>query len=86
MSTRPGWYPDPSGRFPKRWHDGYDWTASVLDNNGQQAFDQLPPAGAPAVASLPAAARRRRPRRLRPHLRRQVGGRRSSRSRRRRSG
>jgi hypothetical protein len=56
MTTRPGWYPDPSGRFPKRWYDGYDWTASVLDNNGQQAFDQLPPARAPAVASLPAAA------------------------------
>lgn len=56
MTTRPGWYPDPSGRYPKRWYDGTDWTASVLDNNAQQSYDQLPPAGAPAVASLPSAA------------------------------
>ena len=56
MSTRPGWYPDPSSRFPKRWYDGHDWTASVLDRHGQQSYDQLPPAGAPAVARLPAAA------------------------------
>ena len=55
MSTRPGWYPDPSGRYPKRWYDGNDWTASVLNHNAQQSYDQLPPAGAPAVASLPAA-------------------------------
>jgi hypothetical protein len=56
MTTRPGWYPDPSGRYPKRWYDGTDWTASVLDANGQQAYDQLPPAGAPSVATLPAAS------------------------------
>jgi hypothetical protein len=55
MTTQPGWYPDPSGRFPKRWYDGTDWTASVLDHNAQQAYDQLPPAGAPVVASLPSA-------------------------------
>jgi hypothetical protein len=59
--TRSGWYPDPSGRYPKRWFDGNDWTASVLDNGGQQAYDQLPPAGAPSVAALPAAASPPRP-------------------------
>ena len=56
MTTRPGWYPDPSGRYPKRWYDGNDWTASVLDHSGQQAYDQLPPAGTPSVAALPVAS------------------------------
>lgn len=50
--TRPGWYPDPTGRFPHRWHDGDDWTASVVDPGGQQGYDALPPVGAPPVPGI----------------------------------
>lgn len=51
--TRSGWYPDPTGRFPRRWHDGHDWTASVVDADDQQGYDALPAAAAPAVPALP---------------------------------
>jgi len=54
--TRSGWYPDPTGRFPRRWHDGEDWTASVIDQDGQQGYDALPTATAPAVPALPGSA------------------------------
>ena len=29
MSGAPGWYPDPSGRFEHRYHNGQAWTADV---------------------------------------------------------
>ncbi len=36
-----GWYPDPSGRFEHRWHDGQNWTSKVA-TQGQQHDDPLP--------------------------------------------
>jgi hypothetical protein len=54
--SRPGWYPDPSGRYPRRWFDGTDWTASVLGANGQQGYDELPPAAAPGARALTAGS------------------------------
>lgn len=35
----PGWYPDPSGRFVQRYHDGTRWTEHVADANGNRATD-----------------------------------------------
>jgi hypothetical protein len=35
----PGWYPDPSGRFAQRYHDGTRWTEHVADANGNRATD-----------------------------------------------
>lgn len=29
MSSRTGWYPDPSGRFQERYFDGREWTDRV---------------------------------------------------------
>jgi hypothetical protein len=29
MTTAPGWYPDPSGRYEHRFHNGTAWTADV---------------------------------------------------------
>ncbi len=36
-----GWYPDPSGRFEHRWHDGQNWTSTVA-TQGQQYDDPVP--------------------------------------------
>lgn len=36
-----GWYPDPSGRFEHRWHDGQRWTANVVTQS-QQYHDPVP--------------------------------------------
>lgn len=36
-----GWYPDPSGRFEHRWHDGQTWTSTVA-TQGQQYHDPVP--------------------------------------------
>lgn len=36
-----GWYPDPSGRFEHRWHDGQNWTSNVA-TQGQQYDDPVP--------------------------------------------
>jgi hypothetical protein len=36
----PGWYPDPSGRFEFRFHNGSLWTADV-STNGQRYVDPL---------------------------------------------
>jgi len=36
----PGWYPDPTGRFETRFHNGVTWTADVA-NNGQRFVDPL---------------------------------------------
>ncbi len=44
----PGWYPDPSGRFAQRYHDGGRWTEHVADAGGNRSTD------APAGQSAPA--------------------------------
>jgi hypothetical protein len=36
----PGWYPDPSGRFEARFHNGKSWTADV-STDGQRFVDPL---------------------------------------------
>lgn len=36
---RPGWYPDPSGAYPKRWWDGIAWSQHVLDERGKRHSD-----------------------------------------------
>jgi hypothetical protein len=35
----PGWYPDPSGRFAQRYHDGRRWTEHVADAQGNRDTD-----------------------------------------------
>ena len=35
----PGWYPDPSGHFAQRYHDGTRWTEHVADAGGQRSVD-----------------------------------------------
>jgi uncharacterized protein DUF2510 len=35
----PGWYPDPSGHFAQRYHDGTRWTEHVADAGGQRSID-----------------------------------------------
>jgi len=30
-NAAPGWFPDPTGRFPLRYWDGATWTAAVSD-------------------------------------------------------
>jgi hypothetical protein len=37
--VRPGWYPDPSGRFAQRYHDGSRWTEHVADAQGNRDTD-----------------------------------------------
>jgi hypothetical protein len=51
----PGWYPDPSGRFVQRYHDGNRWTEHVADAHGNRATDV--PAGQAGPASHGGAAR-----------------------------
>ncbi len=45
MKANPGFYPDPSGRFPLRFFDGDRWTADVWDGlpSSMAAIDPLPP-------------------------------------------
>ena len=51
---QPGWYQDPSGRFPLRWHDGTQWTPQVMDGWQRPAIDPPPPdAPPPSVVGLP---------------------------------
>jgi Protein of unknown function (DUF2510) len=50
----PGWYPDPSGRFAQRYHDGTRWTEHVADAQGNRATDV--PAGQAGPASYPGSA------------------------------
>jgi hypothetical protein len=45
---QPGWFPDPSGRFPLRWFDGSQWTPQVLDGWQRPATDPLPASSSPA--------------------------------------
>jgi hypothetical protein len=54
-----GWFPDPTGRFPTRHHDGSDWTDHVQGPDGQVEVDPLErrssglPAPAPAAGWAP---------------------------------
>lgn len=41
-SMQPGWYPDPFGRFARRYHDGRAWTEHVADQQGTQLSDAAP--------------------------------------------
>src|SRR6056297_2060917 len=45
--ARPGWYPDPTGRYAHRFHNGRDWTADVADG-GRRYVDPLGAAMPPA--------------------------------------
>ena len=45
----PGWYPDPSGRFAQRYHDGTRWTEHVADAGGQRSTDSPEGQAAPAA-------------------------------------
>jgi Protein of unknown function (DUF2510) len=47
----PGWYPDPSGRFAQRYHDGTRWTEHVADASGSRSIDNPDAPGAPAAGS-----------------------------------
>ena len=49
---QPGWYPDPSGRFEFRFHNGSLWTADV-STNGQRYVDPLGATPVAATAVLP---------------------------------
>ncbi len=40
LEHSPGWYPDPTGRFEFRYHNGSSWTADVADG-GARFVDQL---------------------------------------------
>jgi uncharacterized membrane protein YuzA (DUF378 family) len=44
----PGWYPDPSGRFAQRYHDGTRWTEHVADASGNRNIDNPDAPGGPA--------------------------------------
>jgi Protein of unknown function (DUF2510) len=44
-SMQPGWYPDPFGRFARRYHDGRAWTEHVADQQGTQLSDAAPVSG-----------------------------------------
>ena len=45
----PGWYPDPSGRFAQRYHDGTRWTEHVADAGGQRSVDNPEGQAGPAA-------------------------------------
>jgi len=45
----PGWYPDPSGRFAQRYHDGTRWTEHVADAGGQRSVDNPEGQSAPTA-------------------------------------
>lgn len=47
----PGWYPDPSGRFAQRYHDGTRWTEHVADASGSRSIDNPDAPGGPAAGS-----------------------------------
>jgi uncharacterized membrane protein len=44
----PGWYPDPSGKFAQRYHDGTRWTEHVADAGGNRSVDSPDAPSAPA--------------------------------------
>jgi hypothetical protein len=48
VTTRPDWYPDPSGRYEFRYHNGSSWTADV--SSGGQRYVDTPGANPTAGA------------------------------------
>lgn len=58
-SARPGWYPDPTGRYAHRFHNGREWTADVAED-GRRYVDPLgtamPATDVPAGRNAPAIA------------------------------
>lgn len=57
QTYQPGWYPDPSGRFEFRFHNGSIWTADV-STSGQRYVDPLgaaPSTPRPSFTGQPAA-------------------------------
>jgi hypothetical protein len=51
-----GWYPDPTGRYEHRYHNGQDWTGDAADG-GERVYDAYPPAGrSPATGVHPPVA------------------------------
>lgn len=55
-SMQPGWYPDPFGRFARRYHDGRAWTEHVADQQGTQLSDAAPLASQTQAPSAPATS------------------------------
>lgn len=53
--ANPGWYPDGSGRFRFRYHDGIRWTEHIVDERGQRGTDPVG-AGPPTAAMVAARA------------------------------
>lgn len=49
----PGWYPDPTGRFEHRYHNGTTWTGDVA-NDGHRRVDTAGAGPAPAADPWPA--------------------------------
>lgn len=49
----PGWFPDPTGRFEVRYHNGVSWTGDVA-TNGQRFVDPMNAPGTP-MAPIPTA-------------------------------
>src|SRR5690606_39664164 len=49
--VRPGWYPDPSGRFAQRYDGGTRWTERVADAAGQRSVDHPEAQGAAPAAN-----------------------------------
>ena len=54
-STTPGWYPDPSGRYEFRYHNGVRWTADVSVDGTR--YVEPEPAPGPAIAPPPQGKR-----------------------------
>ncbi len=53
--ANPGWYPDASGRFWQRFHDGVRWTEHIVDDRGNRGTDPVG-AGPPTALDATAAA------------------------------
>lgn len=60
----PDWYPDPSGRFAQRYHDGERWTEHVADAYGNRDTD--PPVASPEPAAYGGPAQADEQRRTEP--------------------
>ncbi len=57
MSDTPqgaGWFPDPTGRYARRYHDGASWTDTAADKPGEPVFDKFMAAPAAPVQPQPA--------------------------------
>jgi hypothetical protein len=47
----PGWYPDSTGRYTQRYHDGSRWTEHVVDASGNRSSDPIGDPGQAAGAA-----------------------------------